>query len=314
MEFFSQKTNIDFLGLRKWSWAFSALLIIISCLSLGIRGINWGLDFTGGYEVETHFQVAPNVVDVREALATVGLTHVNIVTFGSTKDLMLTFSAKSLEKSGIAVDGSGVQTELATKIKTALPGASLVQQNYTGSEVGAELAQTGLLAMVVAILAIMFYIALRFEIKFAVSAALALAHDPIIILGIFSLFQLPFDLTALAAILAVIGYSLNDTIVVYDRIRENLRALRTLSIVEVVNRAINDTLSRTIMTSGLTFIVLFILFLLGGPSIHYFALALMIGIVVGTYSSIYIAGAIAVLLGLDREAFMVKPREVDGLP
>lgn len=314
MEFFSNKTNIDFLGLRKWSWAFSLLLILISFGSLATRGINWGLDFTGGYAIEVHFQQAPDVDQVHEALAGAGLAHADVVTFGSTKDLMLSFSPKDLAESGSSVDSMTLQNVITQKIAAALPGGTITQVSYTGSEVGGELAQTGLLAMVVAIIAIMLYIALRFEIKFAVSAALALAHDPIIILGIFSLFQIRFDLTALAAVLAVIGYSLNDTIVVYDRIRENFRLMRSTSIVEVVNRAINDTLSRTIMTSGLTFIVVLVLFLLGGPSIHTFALALMIGVVVGTYSSIYIAGAIAVLLGLNREAFIPKPKNTDGLP
>jgi preprotein translocase subunit SecF len=160
----------------------------------------------------------------------------------------------------------------------------------------------------------MVYIAIRFEMRFAVSAAIALAHDPIIILGIFSLFQIRFDLTALAAVLAVIGYSLNDTVVVYDRIRENFRKLRKSPVIEVVNRAINDTLSRTIMTSGLTLMVVIVLFVYGGPSIHYFALALIIGIIVGTYSSIYVAGALAVAFGLNRQALVPTEKKVDDLP
>jgi preprotein translocase subunit SecF len=314
MEFFSNKTNIDFLGLRKWSWAFSLFFIFLSLGSLATRGMNWGLDFTGGYSIEVHFQSAPNIDQVHHALAGVGLSHANVVTFGSTKDLMLSFSPKELADNGSSVDNAALQNAITQKIEAALPAASITQVSYTGSEVGGELAQTGVLAMLVAIIAIMLYIALRFEMKFAVSAALALAHDPIIILGVFSLFQIRFDLTALAAVLAVIGYSLNDTIVVYDRIRENFRLMRTVSIIEVVNRAINDTLSRTIMTSGLTFIVVLVLFLLGGASIHIFALALMIGVVVGTYSSIYIAGALAVLMGLDRNAFIPKEKETDGLP
>jgi preprotein translocase subunit SecF len=314
MEFFKAKTNINFLGLRKWSWMFSFVLIMISCVSMGVRGMNWGLDFTGGYSIQVHFQTAPKISAVREALESVGFTREDVVTFGSTKDLMLSFSPKDLQASGTSVDNAQLQQVITDKITAALPNASITSVNYTGSEVGSEMAQTGVLAMLVAILAIMLYITLRFEIKFAVSAALALAHDPIIILGVFSLFQIRFDLTALAAVLAVIGYSLNDTIVVYDRIRENFRLLRAMPVVEVVNQAINDTLSRTVMTSGLTFIVVFVLFLLGGPSIHGFALALMIGVVVGTYSSIYIAGALAVLLGLNREAFIPKPKDVDGLP
>jgi preprotein translocase subunit SecF len=220
-----------------------------------------------------------------------------------------------MQKQVVNVNNQSEQEVLTAQVQNALgPQASVVGVNYTGPEVGAELAQRGMLAMIVAVLAIMVYIALRFEIKFAVSAAIALAHDPIIILGIFSLFQLKFDLTALAAILAVIGYSLNDTVVVYDRIRENFRKMRKASVIEVVNRAINDTLSRTIMTSGLTFLVVTVLFVFGGPSIHYFSLALMIGVIVGTYSSIYVAGALAVLFGLNRQALIPAPKVVDDTP
>ncbi len=314
MEFFSKKTNINFLGIRKWTWTLSLTLIVISLLSLGIRGINWGLDFTGGYSVEVHFQSSANIAEVKDQLAAAGLERADVVTFGSSQDLMLNFSPKNLALTGTAVDSPAMENVVISKVNAALPNAEIVAVNYTGSAVGSELAQTGILAMVVAIIAIMLYIALRFEIKFALSAAISLAHDPIIILGIFSLLQIPFDLTALAAVLAAIGYSLNDIVVVYDRIRESFRLMRATPVVEVVNRAINDTLSRTIMTSSLTFLVVFILFLAGGPSIHYFALALMIGVVIGTYSSIYNAGALAVLFGLNREAFIPKPKEVDGLP
>lgn len=314
MEFFKKKTNINFLGIRKLTWSISAALILISLASLGIRGINWGLDFTGGYSVQVHFQAPADIPKVKDELSTVGLERADVITFGSSEDLLLSFSPKDLADTGVAIDSSAMENIVMGKIKTALPEAQVVAVNYTGSEVGGELAQTGILAMVVAIVAIMLYIALRFEIKFALSAAISLAHDPIIILGVFSLFQLPFDLTALAAVLAAIGYSLNDIVVVYDRIRESFKLFRTTPVVEVVNRAINDTLSRTIMTSSLTFMVVFILFLFGGPSIHYFALALMIGVVIGTYSSIYNAGALAVLFGLNREVFIPKPKEVDELP
>lgn len=305
------------MSIRKYSWTFSAILITICLLSIFIRGINWGLDFTGGYAIQANFATTPDIADVKSALNQVGLAHADVITFGSTKDLMITFSAKDIKQDISNVDEStstAVQNTITTEFNQALPNAQIISINYTGPQVGAELAQTGVLAMVVAILAIMIYIALRFEIKFAMSAAISLAHDPIVILGVFSIFQLRFDLTALAAVLAVIGYSLNDIVVVYDRIRENFRTMRKASITEVVNHAINDTLSRTIMTASLTFLVVFVLFLLGGPSIHYFALALMIGVVIGTYSSIYNAGGLAVLFGLNREAFLPKPKEMDALP
>ena len=317
MEFFKKQTNIDFMGVRKISWTFSAILITVCLLSIFIRGINWGLDFTGGYSIQANFETTPDISAVKDALTQAGLAHADVITFGSTKDLMITFSAKDIKQDITNFDQSSnqaVQGTITSKFNQAVPEAHITQINYTGPQVGAELAQTGMLAMVVAILAIMIYIALRFEVKFAMSAAISLSHDPIVILGVFSIFQFRFDLTALAAVLAVIGYSLNDIVVVYDRIRENFRVMRKASITEVVNRAINDTLSRTIMTASLTFLVVFVLFLLGGPSIHYFALALMIGVVIGTYSSIYNAGGLAVLFGLDRDVFVPKPKEVDALP
>ena len=317
MEFFKRKTNIDFMRIRKFSWIFSALLIMVSLVSIFSRGINWGLDFTGGYSIQESFVTAPNINQVKMALNQVGLLHADVITFGSTKDLMISFSAKELQADVSHLDTNTnqmLQGLISAKLSQALPEASITAINYTGPEVGSELAATGILAMVVAIIVIMLYIAMRFEIKFALSAAISLSHDPIVILGVFSLFQLRFDLTALAAVLAVIGYSLNDIVVVYDRIRENFRVMRKAPITEVVNRAINDTLSRTIMTASLTFLVVLVLFILGGPSIHYFALALMIGVVIGTYSSIYNAGGLAVLFGLNREAFIPKPKAADALP
>jgi len=316
VEFFKQKTNIDFLGIRKYSWILSALLIIASFISLGVRGINWGLDFTGGYSIQVHYQAQPNLDQIHDQLDQAGLNHVDIVTFGSTHDLLLNLEPKQdMQNEIVSAQNQSEQEQLAAEVQSALgPSVQITAVSYTGPEVGAELAQRGMLAMLIAVLAIMAYIALRFEMRFAVSAAIALAHDPIIIMGIFSVFQLKFDLTALAAVLAVIGYSLNDTVVVYDRIRENFRKMRKSSVNEVVNRAINDTLSRTIMTSGLTFFVVTVLYVLGGPSIHYFSLALMIGVVVGTYSSIYIAGALAVLFGLNRQALVPSPKQVDDRP
>ena len=197
----------------------------------------------------------------------------------------------------------------------ALPGATFQSVNFVGSTVSSELAYKGILAVIVALLGTMIYIALRFEYRLAVSAAVALVHDPVLILGIFSFFHIQFDLTALAAVLTVIGYSLNDTIVVFDRVRENFRKMRRGTTVEVVNAAINQTLSRTIMTSSLTLTVVVVLFLFGGPTIHGFALALIIGIVIGTYSSIYVAGAFAVALGLSRKDLMTTAkREVEDRP
>lgn len=323
MEFFRQKTNIDFLGIKKWAALLSLILVLASLSCLYVKGLNWGLDFTGGYEFQLQYQTAPDVNQMNQRLESLGLEHFDLVTFGSTKEIMLSISPKShfknIQNSSANTQaniqsGQSVQDQYQSMVKQTFPDAKILSVNFVGPQVGAELAQRGMLAMVIALIAIMIYIALRFEMRFAFSAAVALAHDPILILGFFSFLQLKFDLNALAAVLAVIGYSLNDTIVVYDRIRENFRKLRQAPVIEVVNRAINDTLSRTIMTSGLTLLVVLVLFFFGGPSIHGFSLALIIGVIVGTYSSIYVAGALAVMLGLDREALLPSAQKVDELP
>ena len=316
MEFFKRKTNIPFLGIKKWTYALSIILVIASFVGVAVRGINWGLDFTGGYAIQVNYKQAPQLNVVRAELQKAGIKHVDVVTFGSLRDLRLTLAPKKdMQRQNVNINHKSEQEKLAAGIQSALGSAvTITQVSYTGPQVGAQLAQSGVLAMVILLIAIMVYIAMRFELRFAISSAVALAHDPIIIMGIFAWFQLPFDLTALAAVLAVIGYSLNDTVVVYDRIRENFRKMRKTDVAEVVNRAINDTLSRTIMTSGLTLIVVVVLFFLGGPTIHGFSLALIIGVVVGTYSSIYVAGALSVSFGLDRGALLPKPKATDGMP
>lgn len=316
MEFFKAKTNIDFLGIRKWTWGLSILLILASCVSVATKGINWGLDFTGGYSVQVAYQHTPEIKVIKQKLEAAGFAHSQVTTFGSPNDLKITLApTKSMEAKPAKQGAESEQDVIKAKVTNLLgAGATIQQTNYIGPSVGAQLAQRGILAMFIAVLATMLYIALRFEMKFAASAAIALAHDPIIIIGIFSFFQIQFNLTALAAVLAVIGYSLNDTVVIYDRVRENFRKMRKAPVTDVVNRAVNDTLSRTVMTSGLTLLVVVVLFIWGGPSIHNFSLALIIGVVVGTYSSIYVAGALAVLFGLDREALMPKQKIVDDQP
>jgi len=316
MEFFRKKTNIDFLGIRKITGAISLILVIASFVCLGVKGLNWGLDFTGGYAIQVHYAKAPDLSDVRVQLAKAGIKQVNVVTFGTTRDVRLTLAPKNAMQEMVVSHAQKTEQEkLQQTIQTALGSkAKIMSVDYTGPDVGKELANRGMLAMLIAVIATMIYIAMRFEMRFAVSSAVALAHDPIIILGIFSLFQIRFDLTALAAVLAVIGYSLNDTVVIYDRVRENFRKMRKAPVTEVVNRAVNDTLSRTVMTSGLTLLVVIVLFVWGGPSIHGFALALIIGVIVGTYSSIYVAGALAVMLGLDRNALLPQAKPKDGMP
>ncbi len=218
--------------------------------------------------------------------------------------MRLTQKTKSLEDA---------QQYLKQQVENSLD-AQVQSVNYIGPQVGKELASNGVLAIIVAMVCILIYISARFEMKFGISACIALLHDPIVILGIFSAFQLEFDLTVLAAVLAVIGYSLNDTVVIYDRVRENFRKMRNASVVEVVNRSINDTLSRTILTSGLTMLVVVVLYLFGGSSVHNFSLALILGIVVGTYSSIYVASVVAVALGLNRESLLPKQVSKEDIP
>lgn len=305
MEFFNPNSNIDFMGARKWTAVFSAIVCLISIGSLFINGLKWGLDFTGGTQIEIAYSQTADLTKIRGALTQAGFPDAQVVSYGNSKDVLIS----------IAPRANLDQTHMVDTVMSALPDAQKRQADLIGPQVGQELAVKGALAVVIAMLATMAYIAFRFEYRLAVSAAVALIHDPMLILGIFSLFHIDFDLKALAALLAVIGYSLNDTIVVFDRVRENFRKVRRSSPLEIMNLSINQTLSRTVMTSALTLIVVVSLFLYGGEAIHTFALALMIGIIIGTYSSIYVAGALAIALGLNRADLIVAPKkEIDDRP
>lgn len=304
MEFFKQNTRINFMGLKVYAAIFSLLLVVASSVTLMINGLNWGLEFTGGTEVYVNYQTPANLDTVRTQLNQAGFTEAVVQNYGATSNVLVRIGGhQNLSQSSIGAE-----------VLAALPGATLQSVNYIGPQVGKELATSGALALFIAILGTAIYIALRFEYRFAVSAAVSLLHDPIIILGIFSLFHLEFDLISLAAVLTIIGYSLNDTIVVFDRIRENFRKVRNGTPAEIVNLSVNQTLSRTIMTSGLTLIAVVSLFCFGGPTLHGFSLALIIGIVIGTYSSIYVAGSLAVALGLQREDLLPKAKVVDDRP
>lgn len=305
MEFFKLNTKIDFMRLKKVAGLISAALCLASLLSLAIHGLNFGLEFTGGTQVQVSYAQPANIPKMREELAQAGFSEAVLQVYGTTKDVLIR----------VGLHKNMNQQTMVQNITAALPGASIQQVNAIGSQVSEKLATNGALALVLCLFCTIIYIAMRFEWRFAIGAAVALVHDPIIILGVFSFTHMEFDLNALAAVLTVIGYSLNDTIVIFDRIRENFRKVRKGTSVEVVNLSINQTLSRTIMTSGLTLLVVIALLCLGGPMIHGFSIALSIGIVVGTYSSIYIAGALAVALGLDRQNFIPKPRtELDDRP
>ena len=317
MEFFKRKTNIDFMGIRKWTALVSIVLIGVSLVFLVARGLNMGLDFTGGYQIQVNYNSAPSMQEVTNTLAKNGFPTAQVTTFGSSDSLMIKLP---IQKSGntqemINQDGQSAQQLLKQKVEAGLgSNAQVTKLDYIGPQVGKELATNGLLALLVAMICIVGYIAFRFEMKFAISAGIALIHDPIIILGVFSAFQLEFTLITLAAVLAVIGFSLNDTVVIYDRVRENFRKMRKADVIEVVNSSVNDTLSRTIMTSGLTLLVVVVLYFFGGPSLHEFSLALILGVIVGTYSSIYVAGVLAVLFGLKRESLLPPQKLEDDRP
>lgn len=309
MELFHRETKIDFMGIRKITGLFSILLFVVSIFLLFTKGLNFALDFTGGTQLECRFSEPVSLEEVRSKLITKGFHEPKLSFYGSTNDVLIRLGSKTGEDTSEANHIIGQQVlEALQDNKTQV---ELRRVEFVGAEVGDNLAQQGALAVIVALAATMVYIAFRFEFRFAISAAVALLHDPILILGIFSGLQLEFDLATLAAILAVIGYSLNDTIVVYDRVRENFRKVRGQSTEEILNLSINQTLSRTLMTSVLTLLVVVALFFFGGASLKGFSTAFIIGIVIGTYSSIYIAGALSLMLGLKRQDLMPKAKELD---
>ncbi len=305
MEFFNPNSNVDFMGARKWAALLSIVIFVVSITALMMNGLKWGLDFTGGTQIQVVYTQPADLPSIRDALINVGFKEVQVISYGTSKDVLIS----------IAPHSEMDQTTLVEKVMSVLPGAVNQRVEFVGPQVGQELATKGALAIIIALLATMIYIAMRFEYRLAFSSAIALIHDPVLILGVFAMFHIDFDLKALAGLLAVIGYSLNDTIVVFDRVRENFIKIRRASPIEIMNISINQTLSRTIMTSVLTLFVVVSLFVYGGADIHGFALALIIGIIVGTYSSIYVAGALAVVMGLDRKDFLPSQRkQLDDRP
>lgn len=314
MEFFKQNTKINFMGQRKWAALLSTILFLLSISSLAINGLNWGLDFTGGTQLQLSFANQANINDLRNRLQEAGFREPTVVSYGNSREVLVSLAPENQDHNTTSIVSDMAKEAVTHKVLQVLPEAKIEQVDYIGPQVGSELATKGLLAIVVALLGTMVYIAFRFEFRFAVGSTIALIHDPIIIMGIFSYFHIEFNLIALAAVLTVIGYSLNDTIVIFDRVRENFRKLRKATPIEVVNQAINQTLSRTIMTSVLTLIVVLALFFLAGSMLHAFSLALIIGIVVGTYSSIYVAGSLSLALGLNRLHLLPVKTEVDDRP
>jgi len=300
--------QLDFMGKRKIAFAVSALLILASIASLLFQQLSLGLDFTGGTLVEVRYAVAPSLNAVRQTLETAEFRDVSVQTFGAANEVLIRLQQ--------AFDAD-VGDDVVDLLRRGGEEVELVRAEFVGAQVGDQLRDQSGLGLLVALGIVMLYVAFRFQYKFAIGALLALMHDVIVVVGVFSLFQIEFDLTVLAAVLAVIGYSLNDTIVVYDRIRENIRKSRIDDMAAIFNESLNQTLSRTLATSGTTLLVLVALLVLGGDMIEGFAIALIIGVVIGTFSSIYVAAALLLTVRLDREDLIPAQKEdpeVEELP
>ena len=288
----------------KWRWlavALSGIALLTAVVSLGLKQLNWGLDFTGGTLVEVAYSDSADLIEVRETLAREGYEGAVVVSFGTDRDVLVRLpEGYSDEQGALMVEKLRGATEMSVELRRI---------EFVGPQVGEELRDDGGIAMLTALGLVMLYVAFRFQIKFALGAVIALAHDVVFTLGFFSLTGLEFDLTVLAALLAVIGYSLNDTIVVSDRIRENLRKVRRASPSEVIDISLSETLGRTLVTSLTTLLVLAALALFGGEMIFGFAIALLVGVAVGTYSSMYVAATTLLQLGVSKEDVMVPERE-----
>ena len=308
MRFFAQVPNIDFMAQRRTGLWVSGLLTVAVLLLLVFRGLNFGIDFTGGVLVEVTFPQTVELDKVREALGKGGYERAVVQYFGTTHDVLIRLPPSE------GVSQANVSTAILQALGSEVDGIQLRRIEFVGPQVGQELTEKGGLAMLFAFLGIMAYIAFRFEWKFSVGCVAALVHDVLMTLGFLSLFWVEFDLTTLGGILALIGYSNNETVVIYDRVRENLINKRRTAINEVVNLSINQTLLRSIITHLTTLLVLSALFFLGGASVHSFAVALMVGVIVATYSSIYISTGIAIVLGISREDLLPPQEELDETP
>ena len=300
-----KQTHFDFMGRRKLAAALSCVLILIAIVSLIIQGLKFGIDFTGGTMIEVAYEQSVDLNDVRATLQKGGIADAIVQNFGSTYDVLIRLPVSD----SMAKSSDDVVAIL--KANRDMP-IDIRRIEFVGPQVGEELTEQGGLAMLYALIGILIYVALRFEYRFAVGSIVALVHDVLITLGFFSVFQLEFDLTVLAAILAIIGYSLNDTIVVFDRIRETFLRMRKAGSQQVINCALNDTLSRTLMTSATTLLVVLSLLIFGGEVIRAFSIALLLGIITGTYSSIYIASNTLLLMGVSRYDLMAPDKKDDA--
>ena len=302
--------EINFLSKRYYALVFSVIILLTSVASLTFKGLNPGIDFTGGFSVEVSYQETPAINEIRNELASGGFPEAIVQSFGSPKDINIRIMPRD------NIDNKAIGRQIEEILNNSANPVELRGSEFVSPQVGDELTEQGGLAMLFALIMIMIYIIFRFQWKFAIGAVLALIHDVLITMGIFSLFQLSFDLAVLAAILAVVGYSLNDTIVVFDRIRENFRLRRKSETLDVVNGSINQTISRTLITSGTTLLVLLALYIIGGKSLEGFSLALIVGVIIGTYSSIYVATTSVLFLDISTKDLMPIQQEKidDGMP
>jgi len=303
MDIFQRIPAIDFMARRRQAVWFTAALLLLAVGALAIRGMNFGIDFTGGTLIEVGYPEAPRLEEVRGALESGGL-DATVQTFGGAREILIRVPPVE------SLSDAELSNRVLQRLQEQEPGVEMRRVEFVGPQVGDELTEDGGLAMLYALIGVLIYVALRFEFRFAVGSVAALVHDVVIVVGLLALFGIEFDLTVLAALLAVVGYSLNDTIVVFDRIRENFRRMRKGDREEVVNASLNQMLSRTLMTSVTTLLVVLALFFLGGELIHGFAAALLAGVVVGTYSSIYVAASTALALGISKAD--LQPVEKEG--
>ncbi|MCZ8529727.1 protein translocase subunit SecF [Alteromonas sp. HB246098] len=306
MQLLKLSETVNFMRLRIPAMVLSTILIIGSFVSLGVNSLNWGLDFTGGTLIEVGYEDAADLEGIRVQLNESNFEDAIVQNFGSSQDVLIRIAPRD------GVKAATIGEQVLAALRADGTAVDMRRIEFVGPNVGEELTEQGGLAMLVALLCILVYVAMRFEWRFALGSVSALAHDVILTLGLFSVLQIEFDLTVLAAVLAVIGYSLNDTIVVCDRIRENFRKIRKGEPVEIINISLTQTLNRTIITSLTTVLVLVALFYKGGALIHGFATALLFGVVVGTYSSVYIASSVALALGISKEDLMPPQVEKEG--
>jgi len=307
---FNFKKTINFLSVRRITTTFSIALMIFSLVSIASKGLNPGIDFTGGFQIEISYQQSPEIESVRNNLSAAGFNDAIVQNLGSATDIMIRIAPRE------GLDSRTVGKLIIDNLNQSSNSAKLMSSEYVSAQVGEELTEQGGLAMIFALIMIMIYIVFRFQWKFSIGAVMALIHDVLITVGVFSFFQITFDLAVLAAILAVVGYSLNDTIVIFDRIRENFRSMRRAETLDILNSSITQTISRTMITSSTTLMVLLALYIMGGQSLEGFSLALIIGVLIGTYSSIFIASISIFYLDISTSDLLPNKREEvdDGMP